>query len=430
MSKFTSALGSGGVALQFTADAMPKFTSALGSGLMALALCAATTPGLTQTDQVVKIGVLFGFTGPAESITPPMADSAELAFKEISDSGQFLGGKTIEPVRADSTCSGVAAAVTAAERLVTSDNVTAILGAVCSGATIAVANNVAVPKGIALISSASTSPALSTIDDDGLFFRTAPPDDRQGKVLAQVIKERGYNAIAITYTDNPYGKGLSDHLKAGFEQLGGMVTMTTAHEEGKADYTAEVAELAEAGGDLLVVLGYPDGGGIGIVRAALDTGAFETFALGDAMYASPESEFLNAIKADGHDLTGSFGTIPGNEGKGADAFQEISVAAGGAGQGSFTGESYDAAALMALAMQRGREATSEAIAANMMAVANGPGEKILPGELGKALEILAAGGEVDYVGATNVELTGPGEPSGSYREYEVQGDEFMTVRFR
>lgn len=405
----------------------PKFTSALGSGLMALSLYAATTPGLAQTDEAVKIGVLFGFTGPIESLTPPMADSAELAFQEVSDSGRFLGGKTIESVRADSTCVDAGAATAAAERLVTSDNVAAILGADCSGVTIAVANNVAVPKGIALISPSATSPALSTIDDDGLFFRTSPSDARQGKVLAQVIKDRGYDAIAITYTKNDYGKGLSESLQESFEELGGTVTINTAHEDGKADYTAEVAELAEAGSDLLVVLGYADQGGIGIIRAALDNGAFETFGLADAMYAQP---FLDAIKADGNDLTGSFGTVPGNEGEGADAFKEISIADGGDGQSAFTGESYDAAALMALAMQKGGEATSEAVAANMMAVANAPGEKILPGELGKALEILAAGGEVDYVGATNVELVGPGEASGSYREYEVQGNEFETIRFR
>ena len=403
-----------------------RLTSTLGSGLMALGLCVATPPAPAQMDEAVKIGMLLGFTGPLESIIPPMADSADLAFQEISDSGQFLGGKAIETVRADSTCVDAGAATAAAERLVTADEVVAILGADCSGVTIAVANNVAIPKGITLVSPSATSPALSTIDDNGLFFRTSPPDDRQGKVLAQVIKERGYDSIAITYVNNDYGKGLSEHLKAGFEQLGGTVTISTAHEDGKADYTAEVAEVAEAGGDLLVVLAYSDQGGIGIVRAALDTGAFEIFGLADAMYSE---KFLHAITADGHDLTGSFGTVPGNEGEGTDAFEELYVAAGGEEQGAFTGESYDAAALMALAMQKGGEATSEAIAANMIAVANAPGEKILPGELGKALEILAAGGEVDYVGATNVELVGPGEAAGSYREYEVQGSEFETIRF-
>mgnify|MGYP000285052339 FL=1 len=54
----------------------------------------------------------------------------------------------------------------------------------------------------------------------------------------------------------------------------------------------------------------------------------------------------------------------------------------------------------------------------------------MPGELGKALRILAGGGAVDYVGATNVELVGPGEASGSYKEFEVKGKAFTTVRFR
>ena len=41
----------------------------------------------------IKMGVILGFTGPIESLTPAMAASAELAFKEASDSGSLLGGK-------------------------------------------------------------------------------------------------------------------------------------------------------------------------------------------------------------------------------------------------------------------------------------------------------------------------------------------------
>ena len=52
----------------------------------------------------VKMGIILGFTGPIESLTPAMAASAELAFKEASDSGALLGGETIKPIRADSTC--------------------------------------------------------------------------------------------------------------------------------------------------------------------------------------------------------------------------------------------------------------------------------------------------------------------------------------
>ncbi len=65
-----------------------------------------------------------------------------------------------------------------------------------------------------------------------------------------------------------------------------------------------------------------------------------------------------------------------------------------------------------------------------MDVANAPGEQILPGQLDKALEILAAGGEVDYVGASNVELIGAGESAGNYREIEIQDEAVVTVGYR
>jgi branched-chain amino acid transport system substrate-binding protein len=81
-------------------------------------------------------------------------------------------------------------------------------------------------------------------------------------------------------------------------------------------------------------------------------------------------------------------------------------------------------------MMAGGEATSASVKDNLMAVANGPGEEILPGELGKALQILKDGGEIDYVGATNVELIGPGEAAGSYRYYEIKDGAFTTIDFR
>jgi branched-chain amino acid transport system substrate-binding protein len=63
-------------------------------------------------------------------------------------------------------------------------------------------------------------------------------------------------------------------------------------------------------------------------------------------------------------------------------------------------------------------------------VANAPGEKILPGELGKALELIAAGTDIDYDGATGVELIGPGESAGRYREFIVKGGVYETVKYR
>ena len=63
-------------------------------------------------------------------------------------------------------------------------------------------------------------------------------------------------------------------------------------------------------------------------------------------------------------------------------------------------------------------------------VANAPVEKIFPGELAKALKILASGGDVDYVGATDVELIGPGESAGSFQEIVVIDQKITSVRYR
>ncbi len=377
-----------------------------------------------SADNEINVGIILGFTGPIESLTPGMADSAELAFKEVSDSGLLLGGKILLPIRADSTCTDSAAATAAAERLITADKVVAIMGADCSGVTTAIANNVAIPNGVVMVSPSATSPALSTINDNGLFFRTSPSDARQGTVLANILMDRSIGSVAVTYTNNDYGKGLSDSFISNYKKIGGKITINSAHEDGKGDYSADVGALAAAGGELLVVLGYADQGGVGIIRAAVDTGAFDTFALGDGMY----SESL--LTAMGEDLNGTFGSIPWSEGDGADAFIAAAKSAGIEPDGSFRRESYDAAALIALAMQKGSATDGVSIAANLLAVANAPGEPILPGELAKALKILKAGGDVDYVGATNVELIGGGEAAGSYREYEIKAGVYETIRFR
>jgi branched-chain amino acid transport system substrate-binding protein len=92
----------------------------------------AAGPALAED---VQIGVIFGYTGPIESLTPQMADSAELAMAEINAAGGILGGSMLQSVRADSTCIDAAAATAAAERLITAEGVDAIVGADCSGVT-------------------------------------------------------------------------------------------------------------------------------------------------------------------------------------------------------------------------------------------------------------------------------------------------------
>ncbi len=374
----------------------------------------------------IRLGVVFGFTGPIESLTPPMAAGAELAMKEVSDSGALLGGSKVVSMRGDSTCVDAAAAVAVTERLVTSDKVSAIVGGDCSGVTIAMLKNVAKANGIVMISPSATSPALSTVEDDGLFFRTAPSDARQGEIVADILKETGVKESALTYTNNDYGKGLADSIKANVEKRGGRITISAPHEDGKGDYSAEVAALAAAGGDMLIVAGYLDQGGKGIIQGALDTGAFSRFYLPDGMIGDALAQAIGA------GLEGAIGAVPGTDSPGAARFEKMARAAGftAGAAGPFVGESYDAAALILLAMQAAGSADSGALKGKVLMVANAPGEKIYPGELAKGLRIIADGGDVDYVGASAVELIGPGESVGNYRQIMVRSGKIETVRYR
>lgn len=390
--------------------------------LMATAATALMAGGASAEE--IKLGIILGFTGPIESLTPAMAAGAELAINEVSASGKLLGGATVVSVRADSTCVDSGAATAAAERLITAEGVKGLMGPDCSGVTGAVLANVALPNGIVLISPSATSPALSDAEDNGLFFRTAPSDARQGQVLATVLMEKGIKEVAVTYTNNDYGKGLSDSFVAAYKAAGGNVTATSAHEDGKADYSAEVGELASAGGDALVVAGYVDQGGPGMIRASLDTGAFDTFVLPDGMIGSAlETNF-------GAEINGSIGTVPGTESEGSGMMMKLTEAAGIDGSGPYVGESYDAAALILLSMQAAGSSEPSVYKTKVIDVANAPGELIYPGELAKALEILAAGGEIDYVGATAVELIGGGEAAGGYREIEIKDGKLTTVQYR
>ncbi|MEP1522806.1 MULTISPECIES: ABC transporter substrate-binding protein [Ascidiaceihabitans] len=371
----------------------------------------------------VKIGVILGFTGPIESMTPAMGAGAELAMQEVTDSGLLLDAAKVIPVRADSTCVDAGAATAAAERLVTSDKVDGIMGADCSGVTGAILSNVALANGVVMISPSATSPGLSTAEDNGLFFRTAPSDARQGVVMTEVLMEEGIKSVAVTYTNNDYGKGLADAFQAAFEAAGGTVTINASHEDGKADYSAEVGALASAGGDRLVVAGYVDQGGSGIVRAALDSGAFDTFHFPDGMISDKLEENF------GDEIDGSTGQHPGTDSDGASKYLEL-VGDAFDGTGAFSPESYDAAALIMLAMQAADSKDSADYKNKVMDVANAPGEQIFPGELAKGLQILRDGGEIDYVGATAVELIGPGESAGNYRQVVIKGGKVETAKYR
>tara|TARA_X000000950_G_scaffold223987_1_gene269995 strand:+ start:847 stop:2028 length:1182 start_codon:yes stop_codon:yes gene_type:complete len=371
----------------------------------------------------IKIGIILGFTGPIESLAPAMANSAEIAFKEASESGLLLNGETIKVVKADSTCKDSLAANDAAKEII-SQGVKAIIGGVCSEVTETILLESVVAKEIVMISPAATSASLTSLDDKGFFFRTTPSEARGAQILADITKDRRVKTVAITYTNNNYGKDLAEAYKAAVEVHGLKVTIIAPHEDDKEDYSSEVATLASAGGEAIAIIGYSDKGGKGIIQASIDSGAFDKFILSDRMInQSLLDEFGNQLKK-------SFGYISGSSGKRAGFFNRVAREGGIDVSYPYTGESYDAAALIVLAIQAGGSADSISISKNIMDVANEPGTKIYPGEIKKGLNLLSKGKKINYEGATGVSFNELGEAKGSFLEQEIKNRKFRAKKQR
>jgi len=367
---------------------------------------------------VVNIGELQGFTGPLESMIGAMSGGAHLAVTEANASGKYLQG-TINIVQGDSVCIDPAVAIAQAEIMINDDNVMAIMGPNCSGNTGAVITNVLVPNGIVAISPSATSPALTTLEDGGWFFRTAPSDARQGPILASIAMSRGQTDMAVTHSNSDYGKGLADAFVTAYEAAGGTVTVIAGHNDDKADYSADVAALSAGGSATLAILGYADTGGRGIIAASEDTGAFSDYVFGDGMISDVTS---GAVQ------DGSWGVVPSPDATLAANWKAVAAAGGVDGTGVYSAESYDAMALIILASQAARSTDRAAIQAQIMNVANAPGIPCHAGKLGDCLKMISGGLQVNYVGASGVELDAGGTANGSYAESEVVGGVFTNIK--
>ena len=388
-------------------------------GIVGVAACVPFVPIVHSAD-TVKIGFLGGFTGPIESFTPGIYEGAQVAADSINGSGGVLDGSSIEFVESDTTCVDATIATNGADRLINSVNVVAIIGALCSGSTIASANNVAVPAGVVMISPASTSPAISDLDDSDLVYRTVPSDAFQGKSMAKLLMNKGIANLAITYVNNDYGKGFADSLEAAFTSMGGTVSANEAHEEGKADYRAEIGSLASVGAEMLAVLAYANGSGQTIIRQALESGDFTKFVGGDGM---PEQSLIDAIGAEA--LEGMILTRAGSvAGQGKDSFDALWDGEAAA----YAPNAYDATYLLALAIQQKGDATRDGLAAALRSVSSPPGTEVYPGEFAKAAELLKANQEINYEGAAGShDFDENGDVAGVILEFAVQGGAIVEI---
>lgn len=372
--------------------------------------------------QAVKFGLLGGVSGPIAALAPAIIDASRLAFDEANAQGGLLDGRQIEAVVGDSGCNPQSGG-DAASKLVNVEGVAGIVGAHCSGATLAAATTATIPAGRLLISPASTAPSVAALDDNDTVFRTVPSDDYQGAALARALKAMGYGPIAVTYLNNDYGSGLAEAFRAEYEAIGGEIAAFAAHEDGKASYRAELADLSRSGADSLAIFAYGAGSGLTILREALENGFFEQFVGGDGMRDSSLIGQLGSANLSTFVASAQSGE-PGEE---LARFNAAFSAAGGDPDATYVATGYDAGFLLALAYEQAGGDPAR-MSASLRAVATAPGEPILPGEWAKAKGLIAAGTDIDYKGAAgDMEFDANGDVPGAYALFKVEGDAFAVV---
>lgn len=395
------------------------------SSILGLA-AAATVLGLAAPAfaQDVKLGILGDLTGPIESLAPPIVAGAQLAFDHVNAQGGILGGGKIVTITGDSACDPSVAGP-AADKLVNTDQVTAIVGAFCTGASVGAATTAGIPGGVVMISPSASAPSVTTLEDNDLFYRTTPSDAFQGVKLGELLLAKGLTDVAVTYVNNDYGKGLADVFVATFTAGGGTVSSNVAHEDGKADYRAELGQLSSGGSQNLVILAYASGSGKTILQQAIEAGEFTAFVGGDGMIGDDLLTGLPPEAVNGKIIATRAGAYSGES---ATIYTKLATDAGQDPAATYAPQAYDAAFLLALAVQKNGSADRAGLAAALREVASAPGEKILPGEWSKAVELIAAGTDIDYEGAGGpLDFDAAGDVDGIIVELAVTDGKFDVV---
>ena len=377
-----------------------------------------------KKDEEIKVGILLGFTGVVESLTPSMAESAELAFYEINNDAELADEITFKIQRYDTTCNNIKLAKNAASKIV-KDSVSAIIGAACPNVTIEIAKEFSIPKKILMISPADTTNELITLKDNGFLFRTTPSKIRGSQILAEITKDRGIRSVAISYSkDNDYEKFAEAYSEI-LNKNNIKTSIMVPHIKNTKDYSNHISTLTAAGGDALAVISDIKLGGDQIIKSMLDIGMFNVFILPDDMI---EDKIVDEFK--NKNLKKSFGYLQGLTNIGAEKFINLAQQSGIDPTSPYTGESYDAAAIIILSNFSKVYSEKKSIKDNIYSVANKPGTKIYPGEIKKAIKILREGKFINYEGATGVEFNETGDSFGSFLEVDLKRGKIKTKKIR
>ena len=406
----------------------------LGTSALVLSGCAAGAGGNGGPvgDLTLKIGTALPQTGNLAFLGPPEEAGVALAVKDINDAAK---GVTVEVTWGDSGDTDNKAYETEVPRLLDA-GVSAIIGAASSGTSLQFIDQV-VGAGVIQFSPANTSAALTTYDDKGLYFRTAPSDVLQGEVLGNLIAADGNATLGMIVLNDSYGNGdgakdangnftggLAGFVTKAFTAAGGTVVAQPTYNTGDTNFDAQISEVTAANPDAIVLITFEE---IKTIAPKLIGGGFpaDKVYLVDGNLANYNKDFKPGL------LEGAKGTVPGLN---LDTIKDFTtslnenwVAEGNADLESvfaYGPEAYDAVVLLALASLEAGSVEGVDVAAKLQEVSGGTGDGTKCTTYAECADIIIGGGTADYDGVSGpITFNEVGDPTeASIQVYQYGAD--------
>jgi branched-chain amino acid transport system substrate-binding protein len=381
----------------------------------------------------LRVGNLVPFTGDLSPFGEPIDEAARIAAEVANEAAEEAGiDASVEIVASEDTQTDATAAVEGATKLVQTDQVQVVMGALASTNTIPVAESVTVPNEVIQISPASTSPAITDLEDDAFVWRTPPSDAKQGEVMAQAIADEiGAEAtVNVGARNDAYGTALAGVFGTSWQEGGGTIGQSVQWNPDAATFDTEAQQLTRGNPDAWVVIDFPETFaklGPALVR----TGAWDptkTFATDGLRDSSLPGDV-------GEQATGGMrGTapVPPEGSEAAQAFATIfeQRAREGVERQTFDAHAFDAVVLAFLAAAAANSSDPADVKEQLQAVSGPPGEAFTFEQLGEALTALANGEDIDYQGASGpIDWDDNGDPTAAtYELWQFENGEIASLR--
>jgi ABC-type branched-subunit amino acid transport system substrate-binding protein len=380
--------------------------------------------GEAQLD--LTIGDSVPLSGALSPYGPPGQKAADVAIDQINAAIEEVGADhTVEILHEDNETLPQPA-VSVARRMA-DEGASCIAGAWASTDTIPTARSVTIREGILQISPSSTSDEITTLEDDGLLTRTAPPDKYQGPTLADAIEEDLGGAkgkvVNIGARNDSYGEGLAGTFSEAWEAKGGEIGESVLYDPEQPSYDSEAQQIVSGNPDTIVIIDFP-----------------ETFAnVGPALLRTGDYDPSKAWGTDGLTIgpvkppeivAGMQATAPGspNEGEAPEAFATLFEESEPADVelAIFAPQNFDAVILCYLSAVAAGSTDGADMAAEIVDITGPPGDQYSFEQLADAVEALQNGDDIDYEGAAGaLDMDEAGDPTaGVYdiNEFQANGE--------